>query len=365
MTVLKMNHLPSRKKLAIGVSALIFSCALFATLVMPLFVSQSEIIIYSGWAVVVLMGVTGLFLYRMPWRRYSPYLVLFTTWAVLTSLIAISGGVNSQFAPLLPLVPLALSLIGDSRKTLIGSLLFIVTLFALYFAHGQLTDVTRDVGHVNMAHLTVRLFWLVMAISIGTAFAVYFERQSRKLGTRLQEQASKDVLTGLDNRRSVLARLDDAIEDANARRQWLSVLILDIDYFKSINDNYGHGVGDDCLKSVAHTLKLQLRSKDDMLGRYGGEEFIVVLKDVDQTITHRVAEKLRQSVSEQPVITSHSTFSVTATVGYCCLQGGGISSKEFLIHAADEALRAGKNKGRNTVVGAEQALLTDLAMDHV
>ena len=167
---------------------------------------------------------------------------------------------------------------------------------------------------------------------------------------RLEQLVFEDPLTGLLNRRAILAQLDASVSGARRHDRDLSVLMIDIDHFKTFNDVHGHPVGDQVLVTVAQRLRERLRT-EDWLGRLGGEEFLAVLPDTSPSEAARVAEDLRACIDELSVSTRREEVSVTVSIGWAAF---GDEGSEDLVHRADEALYAAKNAGRNAVRGAER-----------
>lgn len=172
------------------------------------------------------------------------------------------------------------------------------------------------------------------------------EKISQK-NKELEVLATTDPLTGIANRRTLMQRLDFGFEYAIANGTSLACIMSDIDHFKSVNDNYGHAVGDDVIKAVAEVLQRFCR-EDDTIGRYGGEEFVMVLPGVDSQAAAKVAESIRVAViaaasgSRLAVPRLSSSFGV-ADLG--CNPGGGAE----LVDTADQALYLAKQRGRNRV----------------
>lgn len=171
---------------------------------------------------------------------------------------------------------------------------------------------------------------------------------------RLHEQmtvlATVDDLTGIDNRRSGMARLDEEIQHADRTGRPLGLLLLDLDHFKTVNDTYGHRVGDRVLAHVTRVCHTALRPADT-LARYGGEELIAVLPDADADAVLTIAERLRRAVAEQAVIRPEGEpIGVTLTIGGISWSPVTPADADTLLTAADLALYAGKSDGRNRSV---------------
>lgn len=174
---------------------------------------------------------------------------------------------------------------------------------------------------------------------------------------RALQAAKIDPLTGANNRASMDEALDREIDFAHRHQSALSVIMLDLDHFKQINDNYGHSAGDDVLKECVECANQALRSTD-MLFRYGGEEFLIILPGEDVVGTALAAERLRSIIEKHVFISGQSTIPVTMSVGSATLTLQDTSNT--IIDRADHALYTAKNGGRNCVVSSESLLNVSL-----
>lgn len=174
---------------------------------------------------------------------------------------------------------------------------------------------------------------------------------------RALQAAKIDPLTGANNRASMDEALDREIDLAHRHQSALSVIMLDLDHFKQINDNYGHSAGDDVLKECVECANQALRSTD-MLFRYGGEEFLIILPGEDVVGTALAAERLRSVIEKHVFISGQSTIPVTMSVGSATLTLQDTSNT--IIDRADHALYTAKNGGRNCVVSSESLLNVSL-----
>lgn len=164
----------------------------------------------------------------------------------------------------------------------------------------------------------------------------------------LESRAQRDPLTQLYNRRYLYDRLKTEIERSNRHERNLSLIMLDLDHFKGINDQYGHLAGDQVLVQVAKILEDLVRS-EDICARWGGEEFIVLMPETDLSGAYYLAERLREALCTSPIALngSDTTVQVTTSVGIATLQPG-VDMNEFL-DTADQYLYEAKNAGRNTI----------------
>ena len=163
----------------------------------------------------------------------------------------------------------------------------------------------------------------------------------------LRFQATHDGLTGLYNRSEALSFLEREISRNARKREPISVLMLDIDHFKQINDTYGHFSGDDVLRAVARTLKDAVRSYD-VVARYGGEEFLIVMSGCDEEETQIFAERIRATVADTGIAVAAKDLRVTVSIG--AVSADSVPSQRELLLSADEALYEAKRAGRNRVV---------------
>ncbi|MDF1582474.1 MAG: sensor domain-containing diguanylate cyclase [Methyloprofundus sp.] len=166
-----------------------------------------------------------------------------------------------------------------------------------------------------------------------------------------------DTLTGVNNRRFLEQRLGEEIDRVQRSSEPLSCFFLDVDFFKQVNDTYGHQVGDQVLVAVANVIREQLRN-NDVLARYGGEEFVALLANIDEAMALDIAERIRKKIKALVIETQNEVVSVTISIGsstYKPAKKSHLSSAEIgadLIHKADDALYKAKNSGRDKVVSA-------------
>jgi two-component system cell cycle response regulator len=177
-------------------------------------------------------------------------------------------------------------------------------------------------------------------------------RRILDLQDALREQATHDGLTGLLNRNSILEKLDEEVSRAGRANSPVSVLMADLDRFKSINDTYGHLAGDAVLREAARRMKATARAYD-AVGRYGGEEFLIVLPGCGTADAWRHAERLRDAIADEPFQLEDRDLQVTCSFG---LASTDSTAPAQLVKRADEALYQAKAEGRNRV--AVQALTT-------
>jgi two-component system cell cycle response regulator len=167
------------------------------------------------------------------------------------------------------------------------------------------------------------------------------------------EMATIDGLTGLHNRSYATSHIKNLVGRANKDGRPISVMMLDIDFFKKVNDTYGHAAGDAVLREFADRLRAQLRGID-LAARYGGEEFVVVMPDTDGATGNLVAERLRLGMADKPfgLESTKEPLAVTVSIGVASSHGT-YESADSMLERADKAMYQAKNTGRNKVVSDE------------
>ncbi|MFS8045939.1 GGDEF domain-containing protein [Rhizobium sp. BR 314] len=181
------------------------------------------------------------------------------------------------------------------------------------------------------------------------------EKESYRIGIQraLENEATLDPLTQLPNRRVLQREGDRCSKEAGMRRVPFSIIMLDIDHFKKINDNWGHTFGDTVLARVADVIRRTVR-KTDIAARYGGEEIVVLLPNTDMRAAGIVAEKIRNDIEATVLMFGQETVHVTASIGIACSFEPSTDFK-YVLEAADKALYRAKAGGRNRVELAETA----------
>jgi diguanylate cyclase (GGDEF)-like protein len=185
---------------------------------------------------------------------------------------------------------------------------------------------------------------LSLGLGIGLIILFAVQRTISHYQRRLERMAATDKLTGLFNRHSGETLFDQAIAEANRSQSPLAIMLLDIDYFKLINDRHGHQAGDLVLIVCSRLIQSNLR-ESDIICRWGGEEFLVVLKQCDLDAAYRLAEKIRIAVAEEVFVWGTEELSVQLSLGVVQRQPGEL--REHLLHRADAALYKAKHNGRN------------------
>jgi len=214
---------------------------------------------------------------------------------------------------------------------------------------GCITVVGRELGgaHGSMQKQFVVQLSEQVALSMSNA----------QLRLKLRQQSIIDPLTELYNRRYMDETLKRELQRAKRRKSQLSLILVDLDHFKRVNDTYGHDTGDDLLRRVGEVLRQGIRTVD-IACRFGGEELVVILPDCDMNAAVQRAERLRVAVAAIELSGRALAHAVTASFGVSSTSDGN-DEVESLLRAADQALYTAKQTGRNRVVPAGLRAATD------
>ena len=216
---------------------------------------------------------------------------------------------------------------------------------------------TRDNGYVwirDVVHVVRNEHGEVEAL-IGFMFDISERKKTEEKLLALQKELEalsfKDGLTHIANRRRFDASLELEWDSASRLRQPLSVLLFDIDFFKQYNDLYGHVQGDRCLVDIAQTLSLALDGPRDLVARFGGEEFIVLLPGADATVARKVAERCQRLIQKRAIPHAHSPHEqrITVSIGVGTVVPGASLTPSGLMEVVDQRLYAAKHQGKNRI----------------
>lgn len=222
-------------------------------------------------------------------------------------------------------------------------------LLAIYVAPFVLSILTLWQAGVDMRAVAMKLIDPLMMLIIASFVSELFHRirrHSANLEAELARLAGLDTLTGLHNRRFLESRTAAELARAQRHDAPFSVVIGDLDHFKRINDDYGHNIGDQVLREVAKCIRDNLR-QEDLAIRWGGEEFLILLPDLDEADALQVAEKIRRVLAETTLHGDDHEISVTISLGVA--EYAGEDSFIDLVRRADEAMYRAKKEGRNRV----------------
>ena len=180
-----------------------------------------------------------------------------------------------------------------------------------------------------------------------------YERKNQQLLARLQGMATTDALTSVANRHQ-LSEMGTMYAASASPELPVSILLIDADHFKAVNDTYGHSVGDDVLRQLAHRLRRLIRAHD-IVGRFGGEEFMLILPSANASAARMVAERARRMIANSPIKTEGGSITLTISIGIASTTEP--LPYDQLLNQADVALYLAKERGRNCVVSSEEALV--------
>ncbi|MBZ5562315.1 MAG: diguanylate cyclase [Acidobacteriia bacterium] len=216
------------------------------------------------------------------------------------------------------------------------------TYILLLTAKGQKEDIVRGIEAGADDYLTKPFDVQELRVRIRAGVRVL------ELQEKLRELATRDPLTGLFNRGAILELLQRELARSERQGVSIGVIIADLDHFKKVNDTHGHLIGDAVLCEAAKRMKAAVRTYD-FVGRYGGEEFLIFSPGCDLRDACQQAERIREYIAREPVVTPPASVQITASFGVCASGAGVRNDFTTLINAADAALYRAKERGRNRV----------------
>lgn len=325
-------------------------CVLYSISFIAIGANQAAFIQLIG--AFVFMTMAGLL--RRNIYSFVRYIALITSLVLvyIQSIYMFSGGYGFHYQ-LFPLV-VVIFLLFDFNITLERYSIYVLTISAVtvFFACEWMS-----IGHAFEEYLKYERLYFAVAILcsfIGMLMVLYYlSMEIFSTKDQLYAMATIDVLTGLYNRRTFIQRGEEYFKVAQRGGNQFSVVIFDIDYFKSVNDEYGHQVGDYVLKEFARLMKETVR-ETDLIARYGGEEFAILLPNTTPEQSFVVAEKLRQRIGECVIAIEpyevHRTISL-GIMGYAL----EIASFDDMLDKADKAMYKAKYSGKNQTIIYEHA----------
>jgi diguanylate cyclase (GGDEF)-like protein len=206
----------------------------------------------------------------------------------------------------------------------------------------MIQEANEELGKLNLSYE-----YLVIELKQAKETAENLARELQSANNKLRSMAFQDGLTGLFNHRFFQESMDKELSKAIRYQRPFSLIMLDLDYFKKINDRYGHPAGDAVLKSISETINQTVR-RSDIVSRYGGEEFAIVLPETQLKGAVILAERLRKNVEQLAVKAGDATIRMTISLGLTIWEPAStVTEKADIIEAADKALYASKSSGRN------------------
>lgn len=289
-------------------------------------------------------NLVAIFLYQQ-FRNFTVFGAYLLLSLSLTSIVVITrdpGNTGLLWLPTYPVVIFSIFPLRIAAGANLAMIIFIA--YFLFFAPPEISKAEYDTYFKSVALCTFAL----------TSIFSYFQASGRNtniinneaLTRELQLIASTDELTGLANRRDMTARMDFERKRAKRSDSEFSIILADVDYFKKINDNFGHDVGDQVLKAFSDVFSARFRSTDKV-GRWGGEEFLVILPNTQLEEAVKLADEVRKSISQASLIPHMPNRLVTMSAGVASSSEG--ESAGELLKLADTRLYEAKDSGRNRI----------------
>lgn len=341
-------------RLLLGCTLLVMALALFA---------PYRIALIGSFALVVVGAILACLFTLLRWRAgFQPARLFAAGWFVLiaASLFSILTGTGllpysrltlhaQQIGALIELAVFSIALAARIRQVQGEHQLAQIRLFAkerqLRLEQARRLDLQKQVSEGLETRVKERTAALEQAMS-----------DLSEANRQLSEINRHDGLTGLLNRQTLNEELGRCLARAARGQRPLSLLMMDLDHFKQVNDRYGHLAGDACLRHAAERMQQCLRG-GDLLARFGGEEFVAILSDTDLAGANELAERLRGDLARHPCRHKHQDIALSLSIGVCSSQAGAELSAELLLQRADHALYRAKAGGRNRVESYEASAL--------
>lgn len=347
-----------RALLTLGIAGCIAACGtLIAYLPLPipawpnLVLDTFLLLLYHPLAVVATRQLLGL---RNDWRFHLAMLTIimlcFVFWAgpgSYTRRVGVTACAHILYWSMI----VALLYRGRQWRTMMGYRLGLglavltigVALFRLAISWLEKGSNFSSVNQLLVMFTSLSLFWLTFCYSLSLLFISY-----ERLLLQVRQQAQQDGLTQLYNHRTFHEQAAAMFSRSRQRGQALALLLIDLDHFKEVNDRYGHQVGDEVLRQLADCLRAESR-QGDVLGRHGGEEFVVMLPLASRVEACNVADRLRLAIANLQPRVGELQLSISASIGVACLRPPEHENLASLFLEADLLLYQAKRKGRNRV----------------
>lgn len=324
-----------------------------------------RVALFGSFALLIACAIAGCIITALRWRAgYSQAKLFALGWSalVIASLFSVLSGTGvianslltlhaQQIGSLLELVIFSIALGSRIRQAQNDYQLAQVRLFAkehqLRMEQAKSLNLQRQINEGLEARVQER-----------TASLEQVLKELSTANQQLAELSRRDNLTGLFNRQVLNEELERMLAQAKRSRQSIAILMMDLDHFKQVNDRYGHLIGDACLQHAAQRMQQRMRG-NDLLVRFGGEEFAVVLGDTDLFGAMDLAEQLREDLDTHPCQQQGLSISLSLSIGVYALIPDATCSREHLLQHADQALYRAKAAGRNQVIGQESNALDD------
>ena len=276
------------------------------------------------------------------------------TWGVLCA----TALVHPDFEPLSLIIIISTAgLTGGGVAALVPNRILTIGLISGFLVPGIVVLLSTSEYNVALS-LVFCIYWIGMYSVTKIQHKEYWQGIHasfllEEYASDLQQKNTLDGLTGLKNRSFLDEYLTKEFKKSIRFGSMLALILIDIDYFKKINDEHGHLVGDECLRQLAQQLQLMVKRETDVVARYGGEEFAVILPGMNREETLAMAQTIRETIEGFTVSYDGVSVSMTVSIGVSCILPEFGQSVEEIIAHADKALYAAKESGRNQVMSAE------------
>lgn len=304
-----------------------------------------------------LCSITGFFLIRKnKGHRKAAHLVTFAIYLSSAGVMLISGGIHSSSVIWQIFVPVAAFIMAGLWAGLRWGMICLITVVTFYAT--EALGISHFPGfEVTIFDRLIDLGGAVIAVSIAIWYSDSLKSRSLIQLEEAEEQlnyyATVDPLTNTFNRRHFLEISERKVNRPLTENGYASFLLFDIDHFKKINDEHGHIIGDQILHGIAQLCLSKLRP-DDILGRYGGEEFVILLPDTGLDEAIKIAERLRRLFAETPIQTEIGAIQTTISIGVALTEKANSLTIDELLNRADRAMYLAKQTGRNRVIVWEE-----------
>ena len=294
-----------------------------------------------------------LLLIQLEMHRPAAHLITFATYFSLLGTGLHTGGIDSSSMVWVAFLPIAATIMAGTRDGLAWGAISMGTLAGVYVLNRV---IGIDLTLVPSSSIDRMVDLIAVSLVTGTAIWLNEQAKARALHrlqsaqTLLNHLAMVDPLTNVFNRRYFYDRAKAELEIASLQQSGTSLLLLDIDRFKNINDTYGHAVGDQILTGLVSICQQNLREMDT-LARLGGEEFVILLPETDLEEARHIAERLRKTMEHTPIPSDEGPLHVTVSIGVMSQSASPADlSVHRLVQRADQAMYMAKRSGRNQVV---------------
>lgn len=296
--------------------------------------------------------------YRL--HRKAAHLVTFAIYLSSAGVMSISGGVHSSSVAWQIFVPVAAFIMAGLRAGLRwGAVSFLTVLLFYGLESAELLQRVAGFESTTDDRL-IDILGAIVAASIAIWYSDYLKSRSltdlEETKAQLNFYATIDPLTNIFNRRHFLELSERKIRRTQPSNGNVSFLLFDIDHFKKINDAHGHIIGDQILQGIARICTKNLRV-DDILGRFGGEEFVILLPETRLEDARNIAERLRHLIANTPIETEIGPLNTTISIGVALMERTNSVTIDQLLSRADRAMYLAKQSGRNQVIIWEEHYL--------